>query len=178
MLTGVKLRCYPTPAQIAVLLLWMGHQRFIYNAKVQAQDYWYWLEKKSLSLTGLKPLADQAYSHFKSEEHTPWLSQVPSQFLRNGAYRFATANARFHKGLGGAPKVKPKFGCKSVLVTSELFEYRERAHPRPLGDGPAPFDLTLGTAKLRLVKLKVKAHVPVPTAAPATITVSLEPSGE
>jgi putative transposase len=154
----------------------MGHQKFIYNAKVQEQDYWYRFEKKSLSLTGLKPSADQAYSHFKSEELTPWLSQVPSQILRNGAYRFANANARFHKGLGGAPKVKPKFGRKSVLITNELFEYRERAHPRPLNDGPAPFDLVLGTLKFPVGKLKVKAHVPC--AHPSTITISEESSGE
>ncbi|NDD11872.1 MAG: transposase, partial [Betaproteobacteria bacterium] len=54
--------------------------------------------------------------------------------------------------------------------------YRERAHPRPLHDGQAPFDLIIGTAKFPVGKLKVVAHVP--TAAPSTITISEEPSGE
>lgn len=80
----------------------MGHQKFIYNAKVQEQDYWHRFSKQSLALTGCKPSADQMYSQFKTEL-TPWLSQVPSQILRNGVYRFTCANARFHKGLGGAP---------------------------------------------------------------------------
>ena len=86
MLAGIKLRCYPTAKQIAILRLWMGHQKFIYNAKVQEQDYWYRFSKQSLALTGVKPLTDQQYSHFKTEL-TPWLSQVPSQILRNGVYR-------------------------------------------------------------------------------------------
>lgn len=176
MLTGVKLRCYPTAKQAAALRQWMGHQKFIYNAKVQEQNYWYRFEKQSLSLTGLKPSSDQAYSQFKDAELTPWLSSVPSQILRNGVYRFTCANARFHKGLGGAPKIKPKFARKSVLITSELFAYRERAHPRPLNDGPAAFDLILGTDKFPVGKLKVKAHVPC--AQPATITVSEESSGQ
>ena len=175
MLTGVKLRCYPTAKQIAILRLWMGHQKFIYNAKVQEQDYWYRFSQQSLALTGTKPSADQQYSHFKTEL-TPFLSQVPSQILRNGVYRFTCANARFHKGLGGAPTIKKKFSRKSVLITSELFEYRERAHPRPKNDGPAPFDLTIGTPKFPVGKLKVIAHVP--SAAPATITISEEPSGQ
>lgn len=81
MLSGVKLRCYPTPEQAASLRLWIGHQRFIYNAKVQEQDYWYRFSKASLSLTGLKPLPDQMYSQFHDAELTPWLSQVPSQIL-------------------------------------------------------------------------------------------------
>ena len=87
MLAGIKLRCYPTEKQIAILRLWMGHQKFIYNAKVQEQDYGYRFSKQSLALTGTKPSADQQYSHFKTEL-TPFLSQVPSQILRNGVYRF------------------------------------------------------------------------------------------
>ncbi|WP_439673232.1 helix-turn-helix domain-containing protein [Cupriavidus necator] len=34
MQTGYRFRCYPTPAQQATLLRWIGCQRFIYNAKV------------------------------------------------------------------------------------------------------------------------------------------------
>lgn len=63
-----------------------------------------------------------------------------------------------------------------MLITSELFECRECAHQRPLDDGPASFDLTVGMAKFPMGKLKVVAHVPA--AAPSTITTSEEPSGE
>ena len=48
----------PTATQIAILRLWMGHQKFIYNAKVLEQDYWYRFSKQSLALTGTKPSAD------------------------------------------------------------------------------------------------------------------------
>lgn len=175
MLTGVKLRCYPTPEQATSLRLWIGHQRFIYNAKVQEQDYWYRFSKASLALTGLKPLPDQMYSQFHDAELTPWLSQVPSQILRNGTYRFAQANARFMKGLSGAPNIKKKCGRQSVMVSSELFEYRERACPQPKSDGPAHFDLFLGTKKHTLGAIKVKAHVYCTK--PKSLTISLEPSG-
>ncbi|MCF8169247.1 MAG: transposase [Rhodoferax sp.] len=175
MFTGVKLPCYPTLEQASSLRQWMGHQKFIYNAKVQEQDYWYKFSKSQLALTGKKPSSDQMYSQFHNDELTPWLSNVPSQILRNGVYRFTCANTRFHKGLGGAPKIKKKHGRKSVLITSELFEYTERAHPRPVNDGPSPFDLTIGTKKFPIGKLKVKAHVS--SAKPNSITISEEPNG-
>ena len=132
----------------------MGHQKFIYNAKVHEQDYWHRFSNQSLALTCTSPSTDQHYSYFKTEL-TPWLSQVHSQILRNGVNRFTCANARFHKGLGGAPTIKKKFSRKSVLITGELFEYRERANQRPKNDGTAPFDLTIGTPKFPVGKLKV-----------------------
>ena len=80
------------------------------------------------------------------------------------------------KALAAHRRSKRKWARKSVLITNELFEYRERAHPRPINDGQAPFDLTIGTAKFPVGKLKVIAHVP--STAPSTITISEEPSGE
>ena len=44
----------------------IGHQRFIYNAKTQEQDYWFKFYKQSLSLTGLSYYPDQSYSQFRN----------------------------------------------------------------------------------------------------------------
>lgn len=44
----------------------IGHQRFSYNAKVREAEYWRAFAHRSLSLTGLAPLPDQAYSQFVS----------------------------------------------------------------------------------------------------------------
>ena len=204
MITGVRFRAYPTAEQAAILRQWIGHQRFIYNAKVAEQDYWYRFEKSSLALTGCRPFADQAYSQFKDPELTPWLSNVPSQILRNGAYRHASANARFAKGLGGAPKAKKKHGRQSVMVTSELFSFVEQPHPRahnprnPSLTGNAQgglrssapalkrdVDLFLGTPKhpmgslgqmSPMGRLRFKAHSPWET--PKSLTLSVEPSGQ
>lgn len=156
MLSGVRFRAYPTAHQRAQLRIWIGHQRFIYNAKVREQEYFNTFASRSLCLTGLKPLPDQAYSQFVGDE-TGFLRQAPSQVLRNGAYRFATANARMLKGLGGAPRIKKKHGRQSVLVTSELFEFVEQTDA---ATGEVRHDLVLGTRRHPLERLKFKAHRP------------------
>ena len=150
--SGVKFRCRPTAEQITILNQWIGHQRFIYNSKV-AEDKYYWtFRKHSLSLTGeLLPL-DQQYSQFKDKELTPFLYEVPSQILRNGAYRYMQAQTRYHKGLAGKPVKRKKTGKQTVLLTGELFRFeaiegRQDQHR-----------LILGTNKFPVGELKFKAH--------------------
>lgn len=154
MLSGVRFRAYPTASQQSVLRTWIGHQRFIFNAKVREQEYFNRFARSSLALTGLKPLPDQAYSQFIGED-TAFLRDVPAQLLRNGAYRFATANARMLKGLGGAPTLKKKHGRQSVLVTSELFRFEEHTDP---ATGEVAQHLVLGTKTRPLGRLPFKAH--------------------
>lgn len=84
MITGHRFRCYPTKTQSRSLLQWIGCQRFIYNAKVQEDRYFRAFARTALSLTGTKPPVDQCYAQFKTPL-TPWLKDVPSQILRNGA---------------------------------------------------------------------------------------------
>ena len=52
MQTGNRFRAYPTPAQESILLQWIGHQRFIYNAKVSEDRYYRTFAKKAVSLSG------------------------------------------------------------------------------------------------------------------------------
>ena len=124
MLSGYSTRAYPAVAQAAALRVWIGHQRFIKNAKVRELEYWQRFGHRSLALTGQVPLPDQAYSQFVTEDSS-FLREVPSQVLRNGAYRFATACARALKGLGRQPAIHKKRGRQSVLLTSELFHFDE-----------------------------------------------------
>lgn len=171
MLSGVRFRAYPTATQQAVLRQWIGHQRFIYNAKVREQDYFNRFARASLSLTGRQPLPDQAYSQFIGED-TAFLKDVPSQLLRNGAYRFASGNARMLKGLGSAPTLKKKHGRQSVLVTSELFNFTEHTDP---DTGEVRQHLVLGTKTRPLGRLSFKAHRAY--AVPKMLSVSVEPDG-
>lgn len=122
MQTGNRFRCYPSPAQEQVLLRWMGCQRFIYNAKVGEDRYFRAFARKTLAMTGVQPPVDQAYAQFIGEE-TPWLREVPSPVLRNGAVRWAQAYQRFFKGLAGRPKIRKKHGPQSLWLTSELFAF-------------------------------------------------------
>ena len=171
MLSGVRFRAYPTASQQAVLRTWIGHQRFVYNAKVREQEYFNAFARSSLSLTGQKPLPDQAYSQFIGPD-TVFLRDVPSQILRNGAYRFATGCARMLKGLGGAPSIRKKHGRQSVLVTRELFDWVEHTDKNT---GEVRQHLMLGTKTRPLGRLHFKAHRAFRR--PKMLSISVEPDG-
>ena len=118
--SGIKYRLRPSNEQAAILSQWIGCQRFIYNAKVGEDRYFRLFLKKSLALTGEKSPVDQKYRQFVTEE-TAFLREVPSQILRNGAYRWMTGYQRFFRKLGARPKFRSKHGRQSVLITSELY---------------------------------------------------------
>lgn len=134
---GTKYRLHPDEQQTKVLSQWIGCQRFIYNAKVGEDWYFRTFSRKSLMLAGMVPPVDQKYSQFISED-TAFLRAVPSQILRNGAYRWMTAYQRFFKGLSGRPKSRSKDGRQSVMITSELFTINILKDEVTLGTGKHP----------------------------------------
>jgi putative transposase len=101
MQSGFRFRCYPTEAQAASLLRWIGCQRFIYNAKVGEDRYFRTFARKSLQHADQFAPQDQQYSHFITEE-TSWLREVPSQVLSNGAVRWKQAYAASTRNWPGA----------------------------------------------------------------------------
>ena len=155
---GHRLRCYPTPYQARTLLRWIGCQRFIYNAKVTEDRYFRSFARKSLSLTGSFAPIDQQYSHFKSDELTPWLSDVPSVVLRNGSVLWKQAYSRFFAKLGGRPVIHKKHGKQSVWLTRELFEFL------PVVDESTGIAvghrLLVGTKKFPVGEILFKVHGP------------------
>ena len=167
MQTGFRFRLYPTPAQASVLLRWIGCQRFIYNAKVQEDRYFRAFARKSLQHAGQWAPQDQQYSHFITEL-TPWLREVPSPLLRNGAYRWKQAYSRFFKKLAGRPCIQRKTGAQSVFITSELFAFIPQVCHKT---GEVTHQLQLGTKKFPVGVVRVKAHRSHPLPASITITV-------
>ena len=119
---GNKFRCYPNPVQEQVLLRWIGCQRNIYNSKVREDQYFHRFARKSLQHTGEFAPIDQQYSQFKTEL-TPYLSEVPSVLLRNGAVLWKQAYGRYFSKLGGRPTIHKKHGKQAVWLTSELFKF-------------------------------------------------------
>ena len=173
MQVGHRYRCYPTHAQAQILLRWIGCQRFIYNAKVGENRYFRRFARSCLALAGQFAPIDQQYSHFKTE-FTPWLSEVPSQVLRNGAALWKAAYGRFFQKLGGRPTVHRKTGQQSVWLTSELFEFRPVLDPET--NKVTRHELHVGTRKFKLGQLDFKAHQrqsPEEFKAPASIHISL-----
>jgi hypothetical protein len=59
-------------------------------------------------LTGMLIPVEQLYSQFKDEGLTPFLYDVPSQVLRNGAVRLMGTMQRFWKGLTEPKKNEPQ----------------------------------------------------------------------
>ncbi|AXE99382.1 transposase [Paraburkholderia hospita] len=126
--SGVRFSAYPDAGLASLLVRWIGCQRFIYNGKV-GEDHLYAAQRRLLIRSGvtdpdaLKTPLDQEYSRFKSRELSPWLYDVPSQVLRNGAYRWMCAKTRQLKGLAKAPTRRTRENFNTVMLTSELFRF-------------------------------------------------------
>ncbi|MHB8226366.1 RNA-guided endonuclease InsQ/TnpB family protein [Acidithiobacillus sp.] len=154
--TGFRFRCYPTAAQAQILLRWIGCQRFIYNAKVTEDRYYRKFARKALDQTGIYPPVDQQYSRYIHPDLTPWLKEVPSQVLRNGAVRWRQAYARYFQGLGGRPVIRKKIGRQAVWLTSELFVFHPIVDTKTgevLGNR-----LTVGNRKFAVGDILFNAH--------------------
>jgi putative transposase len=145
MINGIRCRAYPTPDQQITLAQWIGCSRVIYNAKVAEMEYFQTFRRKALGI-GPMPEIDQAYSQFKDDELTPYLSELPSQILRNSSFQFMTAWQRHLKGLASRPAHKQKGRRDSVLLTSELFRFDEQGV------------LNIGTFRHKVGDLKFNAN--------------------
>lgn len=121
-LTGIKLRANPTAEQKLTLSQWMGCARFVWNAKCEENSYLYRFKQKFCSLDTKVPV-DQSYSQFKSDNLSPWLSECPSQILRNTMCTWRETMSSFFKGECGMPKKKKKCDGGSIWLTSELFRF-------------------------------------------------------
>jgi putative transposase len=152
---GNRFRCYPTPTQQQTLLQWIGCQRHIYNAKVGEDQYFRRFARKSLTHTGRYAPLDQQYGQFKTEL-TPWLFEVPSQVLRNGALLWKQAYSRYFSNLDRCLTTHPEHGKQSVWPTSELFEFT------PVIDADTGeitgYQLHLGSQKFPIGNVLFKAH--------------------
>jgi putative transposase len=152
---GSRFRCYPTSAQASILLRWIGCQRHIYNAKVSENRYFRSFSKKSLQHAGQPIPIDQRYSQFKTEL-TPFLSEVPSVILRNGATLWMQAYRRYFARLSGRPTIHQRHGRQSVWLTSEVFDFVPVVDTRT-GE-IASYQLHLGTKRFPVGALAVTAH--------------------
>lgn len=146
---GVKFRAYPTLEQSKKLAQWIGCSRVIYNGKVDEDQSNYRLFKE----TGQQIPVNQAFSHLKTEERI-WLKECPSQILRNSAVNWFTAKQRFFKKLAQNPTKKRRGQKDSVLLTNELFSFKEVVDLA----GTATHQLFIGTKTKPLGFLRFVAH--------------------
>ena len=155
--TGVRFRAVPDEALQEILPRWIGCQRVIYNSKVQ-EDKLFAAQRRLLLKENpsaeVKTPLDQQYSHFKDSELTPWLYEVPSVVLRNGAVRWFGAKQRQLKGLGKAPRMRNRNTFDSVFITNELFRFVELKDAK----GRISHEIEIGTITKPLGRISFKAR--------------------
>lgn len=150
MLTGIRLQAHPTGTQKCILSQWMGCSRFIWNAKCDEDKYLRKFAQKFLPI-GTYPELNQSYARYKDEELSPWLSDCPSQVLRNTASNWYSTYKKFLKGSCGRPKKKRKGqGAESIHLTRELFSFEK------CPDGV--IRLFIGNKKNNIGYLSIKNH--------------------
>ncbi len=120
MLMGIKLRAHPNREQKILLSQWMGCARFIWNAKCEEDHYLTAFARKFMPLGTYAPI-DQKFSQYKNDVLSPWLSDCPSQILRNSVSNWFQTYKKFLKGECGKPKRKSKTDAGSIHLTNELF---------------------------------------------------------
>ena len=157
MMNGYQFRLYPTKEQEQILLRWIGCQRLIYNAKVSEDRYFRAFKRRFLAVVGEPIPIDQGYSRFKTEL-TPFLNEIPSQILRNGAVLWKQAYSRHFQGLGGRPKFQKRSGEQSVWITSELFSFEPHVD-RETGE-ILRYRLQVGTNKFPVGEIDYVSHRP------------------
>ncbi|NNG75295.1 transposase [Acinetobacter sp. ANC 4277] len=150
MILGVKFRAYPTEEQKLILSQWMGCARFIWNAKCDEDKYYRTFAQKFTIIKQYYLTQDQSYSHFKSKDLSPWLSDCPSQILRNTSTNWFNTLSNFKKGLCGRPKRKAKTDKGSIYLTRELFRFEKDQFGQTI--------LFIGAKKNNIGFLKFKAH--------------------
>ena len=147
--SGVRFLALPNAQQAATLRRWIGCQRYIFNAKVE-EDRLFAAQRQMMLREDvgavIRTPLDRLYAQFKDDNLTPWLSEVPSQVLREGTYRWFNAKQRHLKGLAHAPKKRSPHDFNSVMLCSDLFKFTKENR------------LIIGTAKFPVGVLRFKAH--------------------
>ena len=122
MLTGIRLKAHPTLEQRKVLSQWMGCAKTIWNAKCEDERYHTRFARRYCPI-GTYANIDQSFAQYKHPDLTPWLSDCPSQILRNSAVNWYNTYRKFIKGECGKPKRKRFDGLGSIHLTRELFQF-------------------------------------------------------
>jgi len=151
MLMGIRLQAHPTSQQKLVLSQWMGCARFIWNGKCDEDRYLVSFARKYMP-TGTYAPIDQKFSQYKDDDLSPWLSECPSQILRNSAVNWYQTYKKFLKGECGKPNRKKKSDGGSIHLTKEVFRFEK------CEDGVTR--LFIGTKTNNIGYLSIKNHGP------------------
>jgi putative transposase len=149
-----RYRCYPTPAQAAVLARTFGCARFVYNWALSLRTDAYYERQERLSYVNLSA----ALTTLKQRRETVWLNEVSSVPVQQALRHLETAFRNFFAGRAKYPTFHKKHGAQSATYASTAFRWdvqtrtltlAKMATPlhihwsRPLPDGATPTTVTL-----------------------------------
>ena len=128
----LKIRLYPTPDQLQIIIKTGGCRRFVYNKYVEAREQFYADNIKGRNLT--KEEKNKIYKAFKYQtekqlcEQFPFLKEVSSVALQQARRDAQKAYSDFFAGKKGKPHFKKKKdGCsfREVMLSEDLISEHE-----------------------------------------------------
>lgn len=128
----LKIRLYPTPDQLQMIIKTGGCRRFVYNKYVEAREQFYADNIKGRNLN--KDEKNKIYKGFKytSEkdlcELFPFLKEVSSVALQQARRDAQKAYSDFFKGKKGKPHFKKKkdgYSFREVMISEDLISEHE-----------------------------------------------------
>ena len=128
----LKIRLYPTPDQLQMIIKTGGCRRFVYNKYVETREQFYKDNIKGKKLT--KQEKNKIYKGFKYTtekdlcEQFPFLKDVSSVALQQARRDVQKAYSDFFKGKKGKPNFKKKKdGCsfREVMLSDDLISEHE-----------------------------------------------------
>ena len=114
-----RYRCYPTPAQAAVLARTFGCARFVFNWALQVRSDAYQERQERLSYQD----TSAALTTLKQQPETAWLTEVASVPLQQLLRHLDTAFRAFFAHHARYPRFKKKRGKQSATYVSSAFRY-------------------------------------------------------
>ena len=114
-----RYRCYPTPAQAAVLARAFGCARFVFNWALQVRSDAYQERQERPSYQD----TSAALTTLKQQPETAWLTEVASVPLQQSLRHLDTAFRAFFAHRARYPRFKKKRGKQSATYVSSAFRY-------------------------------------------------------
>ena len=149
-----RYRCYPTPAQAAMLARTFGCARFVYNWALRLRTDAYYDRQERLSYVDLST----ALTTLKQQPETAWLNEVSSVPTQQALRHLETAFRNFFAGRAKYPTFHKKHGAQSATYASTAFRWNAEQRAltlakmdsplhihwsRPLPEGATPTTVTL-----------------------------------
>jgi putative transposase len=174
-----RYRCYPTPAQAAVLARTFGCARFVYNWALRLRTDACYDRQERLGYHE----TSAALTSLKREPTTAWLNEVSSVPTQQALRHLDRAFRNFFAGHSKYPNFHKKHGAQSAEYTTSAFRWDTEAGTltlakmetplhihwsRPLPEGATPTTVTLSrdTARRYFVSILLEeAIAPLPATA-------------